>query len=313
MKYLHVHVGRNKTGSTSLQMFLLKNKENLLKSDFEYSSLDKYNNYNPLFSQLSNKAIRSSSKKNISKLITDIKLTLDNNIKLDRNVIISAEALSNVSPTIFNEIFSNFPIKIIAYVRNELDYLSSNYQQAIKSQAIGISFSNWLTKNRIDIALNNSFILKLKQMSFKDLQIRKYSRNALYNSDIRYDFLLNVLGLNNFEDYKFLANSNISISSEVIEFKRQLYNKNIDDFEGKNNIHLFTSLSKDYINKFRIPKSEKNKILQILNKTQTEWYEEFGFGFNSNEYIDYEFSNNRPQKINFESMLKKIKKLKSNS
>jgi hypothetical protein len=313
MKYLHVHVGRNKTGSTSLQIFLLKNKENLLKSDFEYSSLDKYNNYNPLFSQLSNKALRNSSKKNISKLITDIKLTLDKNIKLDRNVIISAEALSNVSPTIFNQIFSNFPIKIIAYVRNELDYLSSNYQQAIKSQAIGISFSNWLTKNRIDVALNNSFILKLKQMSFKDLQIRKYSRNALYNNDIRYDFLLNVLGLNNFEDYKFLANSNISISSEVIEFKRQLYNNKIDDFEGKNNIHLFTTLSKDYVNKFRIPKSEKNKILQILNKTQTEWYEEFGFGFNSNEYIDYEFSNNESQKINFESMLKKIKKLKSNS
>lgn len=313
MKYLHVHVGRNKTGSTSLQIFLLKNKENLLKSGFEYSSLDKYNNYNPLFSQLSNKAIRNSSKKNISKLITDIKLTLDKNIKLDRNVIISAEALSNVSPTIFNQIFSNFPIKIIAYVRNELDYLSSNYQQAIKSQAIGISFSNWLTKNRIDVALNNSFILKLKQMSCKDLQIRKYSRNALYNNDIRYDFLLNVLGLNNFEDYKFLANSNISISSEVIEFKRQLYNNKIDDFEGKNNIHLFTTLSKDYINKFRIPKSEKNKILQILNKTQTEWYEDFGFGFNSNEYIDYEFSNNESQKINFESMLKKIKKLKSNS
>ena len=313
MKYLHVHVGRNKTGSTSLQIFLLKNKENLLKSDFEYSSLDKYNNYNPLFSQLSNKALRNSSKKNISKLITDIKLTLDKNIKLDRNVIISAEALSNVSPTIFNQIFSNFPIKIIAYVRNELDYLSSNYQQAIKSQAIGISFSNWLTKNRIDVALNNSFILKLKQMSFKDLQIRKYSRNALYNNDIRYDFLLNVLGLNNFEDYKFLANSNISISSEVIEFKRQLYNNKIDDFEGKNNIHLFTTLSKDYVNKFRIPKSEKNKILQILNKTQTEWYEEFGFGFNSNEYIDCEFSNNESQKINFESMLKKIKKLKSNS
>jgi hypothetical protein len=150
-------------------------------------------------------------------------------------------------------------------------------------------------------------------MSFKDLQIRKYSRNALYNNDIRYDFLLNVLGLNNFEDYKFLANSNISISSEVIEFKRQLYNNKIDDFEGKNNIHLFTTLSKDYVNKFRIPKSEKNKILQILNKTQTEWYEEFGFGFNSNEYIDYEFSNNESQKINFESMLKKIKKLKSNS
>ena len=227
--------------------------------------------------------------------------------------MISAEALSNISPTNFNQIFTSFPTKIIAYVRNELDYLSSNYQQVIKSQATAINFSDWLSNNRINVALNNSFILKLKKMSFQDLQIRKYSKNSLYNNDIRHDFLFNVLGLNNFEEYKFLGNSNLSISSEVLEFKRQLYNKNINDFEGKKNIHLFTSLSEDYISKFRIPRSEKNRILEILNKTQTEWYDEFGFGFHKNEYSDYEFSKTELQQINFESMLKKIKKLKSNS
>lgn len=308
MKYLYLHIGRNKTGTTSLQKFLDVNENALREHGFKYKKYKKSVNFNKLFSELSYSELKSCTDEERSYKLEKAKNIISQTIDLDTHNIISSEALSNIEPKNLNYIFKGYSIILISYVRNELDYIASTYQQYIKANWTDLSFDNYLSKNRIINSLNESFIKKLYEINCLQLKVRKYSRESLYMNDIRHDFLKNVLQINEMDKFSLQNDSNLSISDEVIDFKIQLYKKQLDEYKNRKNITHFITLSNEFGAKFRIPKSKKEDLLNIIIKSKVEWHEEFGFGFSSNDYYNYAFSEER-NTIDFKTMLDRFIKI----
>ena len=109
-------------------------------------------------------------------------------------------------------------------------------------------------------------------------------------NDIRHDFLSNILHISQADKFKFQDDSNLSISDEVMEFKIKLYEKHLDEFKDIRNIIHFVILSKEFGAKFRIPKSKKNELLDIIKESKIDWGKEFGFAFDFEDYAEYTFS-----------------------
>lgn len=311
MNYLYIHIGRNKTGTTSLQKFLNINANILKEYGFEYKKYKNSNNFNELFSDLSYSKIKSYSQKESLNKLEEARKVIAQTINSDHNNIISSEALSNLDYKSFNYIFGDYPTILISYVRNEFDYIASTYQQFIKANWTNMSFHEYLSENRILTSLNESFINWLYKIDCSKLKVRKYARESLYMNDIRHDFLSNILHISQVDKFKFQDDSNLSISDEVMEFKIKLYEKHLDEFKDIRNIIHFVILSKEFGAKFRIPKSKKNELLDIIKESKIDWGKEFGFAFDFEDYAEYTFSEKQTS-IDFKLMFNRFIKIIKN-
>ena len=131
-KNFFIHIGNHKTGTTAIQTFLNYNSNKLKSEGIEYTKIGfteqyPYNNHNIAWEL--NGDIRFSSK---DKKLDDLYDFISN---CKSNVIISSEDFQNLEfDTIKFDRFkhtikkNNFNIKIILYLRNQIDYFAGIYQ-----------------------------------------------------------------------------------------------------------------------------------------------------------------------------------------
>ena len=312
MSEILLHIGRNKTGTSALQKFLHSNRDVLDDLDINYISVEKSVNTNTIFRNCVPSVYQKLSKNEKKAVIKEVKNFLDQNISLNKLSLISAENISNIDQITFNDIFNGYDIKVVAYIRNELDFLASAYAQYIQNNWADIDFENYLTDQRLHLSLNETFMNKIKSFKANSLLVRKYAKNCLENEDICKDFIIHALQLPKATDsfnYKLKFHANSSISNEVMEFKRKLVRDSYDEFNRKSSYNAYVKLSKFYGERYSIPKNQKKRILDTLFKSNIN-FSESNILFKAEEYESYSFCEKKIDII-FEEMLKRFQSFQS--
>lgn len=305
MKKLIVHIGRPKTGTSALQMFLLRNQSYLDHLDYAYLNYENKVNSNFPFRRCSPSIYNKLDNKNKLLAINEAKLFVEESIKNDKVAIISSENISNFEKEVFNNIFDGYDVQIIAYVRNEIDFFASSYAQYIHANWVDLDFSDYLSDRRIHSSMNDSYLRKIATFKNKKIIVRKYDKDALEHQDIREDFIVNVLGLDldkTHFDFTSDTNSNPSLTDAVIEFKRELVRRSNKEFSDKKFYKPFAQLSEIYGSKYKFPMDQKIRILKRLELIDTPVLSCYGLHYSMDEYKNYDFSSRVP-KINFKEML----------
>ena len=173
------HIGTNKTGSSSLQVFLSEidhPKINYLKvfRDQKYG-----NSHHPL-------ALSMKESKNLF-LIRDF----FNMLAKDKINIVSSERFWEIEATFFEKVKNHllnlgYETIIVLYLRPPVSYSLSWYQEYVHHRISEKDFSDWLTKNNYNY---ENLINNLKHTFNENLILRPYVRNLLKNNDIIEDFI----------------------------------------------------------------------------------------------------------------------------
>lgn len=304
MKKLIVHIGRPKTGTSALQAFLRRNQSYLNKLDYTYLNYENSENSNFPFRHCSPSTYKKLNNENKLLAINEAKSFMEERIKNNKVAILSSENISNFKKGVFNDIFDDYDVKIIAYVRNEIEFIASSYAQYIHANWVDLDFSDYLSDLRIHLSMNDTYLGKIATFKNKKIVVRKYDKDELEHQDIRKDFIVNALGLDldkTHFDFTAEANSNPSLTDAVIEFKKELVRRSNNEFSEKKFYKSFAQLSEIYGSKYRFPMDQKIRILKKLELIDGRVIGRYGLHHSMDDYKNYEFSSGVP-KINFKEM-----------
>jgi hypothetical protein len=194
---VYLHIGRHKTGTTSLQNFFGLNKTILANVGILYPSTgqDKfYMFHHDLFRDIVEKGLIVDEKLKFE-LIEEI---IKSNCK---KILISTEILSRPSMSknellLVKNIFKNFNLKLIVYLRRQDDFLESTYANRIR---IGILSSPTGIMD-IDPILNYSDFIEKYADIFGSENIIVQSYDKAREVGIYQDFM-NLIGIHNLVNF----------------------------------------------------------------------------------------------------------------
>lgn len=192
MRKVFIHIGQHKTGTTRIQYALARSSSVLEKQNYEYPLLSAHAAHDYLHRYCVDimQYGKSDLEGRVSELIKNIKC-------FDGNVIISAEGLQEVDPELLRKIFSEFDVVIVAYVREQADYLFSAYLQEVKSGGESRTFPEWIESMGKHIGAYYPYSwLNSWEAAFGVgcVIVRIYDRSSLVDGDVLADFL-QVVGL----------------------------------------------------------------------------------------------------------------------
>ncbi len=285
----YLHIGTPKTGTTSIQTFMAKNDENLLKKGFVYSksirewgqhwqlatlanlhSLKMKNEQQQLFYQEKIEKLKQEVRANKDKIF--IFSTEGLTWELNLTQIGSVKALNDLLCNLgFND------IKIILYLRNQADLMVSISSQSIKSYhgfyADNISPSHYpKTPHMFDF---KNIIQKYTEVFGKEnFIVRLFDKNEFKDGDLLKDFV-NAIGLDWDDDFIIPKNLNETLDLIGFELGKRI-NSHFKhggerDLYGLGMIRISSYLSsKDKALKF-MPKKEHYQIWNDYFEESNEW------------------------------------------
>jgi len=275
---IYLHIGLEKTGSTSIQHYLTKYRNKLLENNILYpNSLHTPNNeyIYLLFSDIEKtddlkiKHRLISKEKYIEFIEKTKKAFIDEIYKTNpTKIIISNEHLSSRLSRQNIEDLNKFlksitpNIKVIAYVRRQDKLIESLYSTVIKSGGV-LSIDEFIEKIKFrkDLKFFSFFNMWADIFGKENLIIRIFDKEKLYKNDIVCDFK-KALNLNWLPEEKILANKSLGIKK--IELLREL-NKRIP-LIVKHSINPLRGNILDLLNKFKM----EDYPLEITNQQRTD-------------------------------------------
>lgn len=237
MKKAYIHIGLEKTGTTSLQVFLQKNRVALRSNNYDYmgdeddlyvhgighfpivaSFYDKCPNIVP-----PNKHLRASE-------VLDA-LSIDSKAS-NYDIILSCEHFSSrlhkrENLQAIRESLSDRQIKIVCYLRPQDQHVVSAYSTLVKGgETKPFTIMEVNPQNRI---FNYYEILEDWSSVFgrENIILREYNRDSMFGGDICLDFL-NILNVPS-QDFMLIEDQNISLGTHQIEILRGI-NKHLTAF-----------------------------------------------------------------------------------
>ena len=204
-----IHIGAPKTGSSALQKFFVENKSTLNEQGFLYPehSLDE-NGISGGHSDLALKLIdkrEEEAKKQFDVLITRAK-------KADKILFLSSEAFY-IRPQAVAELVKGYRCKVIAFYRDPIEAINSNYNQGIKrnfSTASPEQFCSRLLREHTSFYTGLIFNQWVKSFSKDDVEVYGYD-TALFKQYPIQEVFLNSLGLTSKE-----ISPNFTIENKVV-------------------------------------------------------------------------------------------------
>lgn len=258
-KTVFLHIGTNKTGTTTIQNFCAKNEELLRDVGFLYPKTGRSGNahydisgilgfkHTP-FKDVDNKKI-SILKKNFNAEI--------NSAKCDFIMVSSEFFMLPKEIFLVKEFFSDFLVKIVIYLRRHDSWWESSYSQAIKTVETppwGSNFEEYLFyHDKINPRWGN-YLLLLRQWSevfgMDNIIVRPYESQQ-NQPNIIYDFLKSI-GCPNLSFLEFPSRrDNTSLSFKAMQLvdtyqrlnidtglKRKLVNFVIENDDGEKSRHF---------------------------------------------------------------------------
>jgi len=291
---LYLHVGFQKTGSSSIQYALYHNREKLESMGYYYPKDWRFN-HNFLFSMFCDNPedfyeniFHNRSTQEIEEYHETLKSTFVNEIE-DReieNLILSAEDLSMLEKeglvrlkAFFSDIFKDIEIKIVVSIRDALGYISSDIQQRIKSGHDRFPLEEFHDLYRIRLEKY------IELFGRENIIIYKFEEATGYEHGF-VSYFLDQMGLQeeqikSFDDLKI----NESLSYEAADLLRYinsqkplLVSRNIEEgrYFGMDNGRYFgdTQIIEGLLGKKFSLEQEELKDIQTFMKPDMEWLEE---------------------------------------
>ena len=250
---LILHIGGAKSGSTAIQNFLFANRKKLSKIGVVVPNSDLLLADGPAnqvwFSQnlINDPDAKAKFSSALERLCNSFS---EKSGAKPRNVIISAENLSN--PNGLEKIFEGlgFRVSIVLYVRRQEDSYQSAWQQWFsKTEA---NLDSWLAKTDGFFCDWDSVISRWSAISPDEFVVRIFDRDELVQGNVVDDFC-NVLGINPAEFLR--ANGPVNASFGVHISK--LYNDMKGVFENNHDLRFESELYKHHIESAEGRKGER--------------------------------------------------------
>lgn len=238
MKHVYLHIGLEKTGTTSLQVFLRANEVALRANGYSYLGDDT----RPYSDTLGHFPIAASFFPECPDFVRPAKFRPAPDVlgelrkdveQCPWNVILSCEHFSSrlkdtSALRLIRDALPNHNIKVVCYLRRQDDLALAAYSTAIKSgrrnpfDVRQVSANNWY--------YNFDRILSLWGEVFgsENIVVREYDRAQFAGGDVRRSFL-DLLGIEH-TDFRFLPDENISLDSLQVEVLR-LVNSHLPNFD----------------------------------------------------------------------------------
>jgi hypothetical protein len=230
-----LHIGRQKTGTTTLQHFLANNFDVLHdKYNVNYPvNLEKHprvaHHFLAVFYDPRLRGAMTSDE--IANLENDVKELIENiNQSKDKQILISSERFQNINPKNIVEFFTPGDTKIIVYIREQAEFLASAYAQVVQKSQTTETLEEFAMVRNIDLY---TFLSKWTNVFGKEnIAARVYDRKKLLNKSIIDDFIKTAEIADTTQDFTFIPpDRNPSIGGNLLEFKKavnKIYNsKNI--------------------------------------------------------------------------------------
>ncbi len=285
-KTIYIHIGLEKTGATSIQNYLFNHATYLQNLGVFY----------PIrFGPNQTALVHYSGKEKHTKSLygnLDFKRSIPNKI----NEIIKKFSSSKCDKLLFSNehlssrlkdeddiknlhnLFSGYdlPIKIIVYIKNQVDMLESLYYESVKAGNKS-DLNTWSEKFRY-FELDYIKFLSPWENSFNknNIIVKLFNNKFLRNGDAVEDFL-NILGL---QEYHYgSSNKNVSLGYKGIEFLRLLNSRNISNSLLVNNLLIPIDKS----NKITMSQKMREYILDKCEKSNKELLNKY-----FNDKVSYE-------------------------
>jgi len=263
MKTCHLHIGMHKTGSSSIQNYLDKNRDELLKSGFYYAEMGGANHSGPFLYCLRFEPARDTEIANLkiapdelnSRIIFYKEKLADSLNKNYSDIIFSAESIVKLSPNELIDFKKNLleyvdEIKVYCYVREPMSFTVSSFQQVIKTMPVFLD-NQHLYPNYKD---------KLQKFEdiFGDVKYRLFSRGTLLEGDVTADFCswLNL-------PYQGSEEANISLGALAVKFLYRFQHARSEIVVKQETLDLIeNTLSKLPFQKVILPTKDMANIIQ---------------------------------------------------
>jgi hypothetical protein len=220
MHEFRIHIGRHKTGTSSLQQFLVTNQAALLRRGIDYANEGRggriaHHDLASIFAR----RLRARSRELSAEERTEVAAVLEAE-RTAPVVLLSSEAFQNALPELVAQYFPRGRTKLVCYLREQVEYAVSAYQQQVHATNHCLPIEESIKR----LVVNYDAFLAAWEMAFgaDSLRVRCYDRQALKGGDIVVDFL-DVLGIDDTEGLSFDdRDQNPSIGGALLEFKRVL-------------------------------------------------------------------------------------------
>ncbi|HEH4741116.1 TPA: hypothetical protein SG421_001528, partial [Campylobacter coli] len=300
----YVHIGTMKTGTTTIQQFLVDNSAELLKQGFLYPKSILYQNkHSPLgvfaYSEYKYEAytiahrlndmfsIREHNKKQMQLLKDEL------NCHKDKSIIFSSEGIQVYLTKIeeieyFKTILNSLGIKqvyILIYIRNPIDAFSSLYNQRLRYPLHDLKHSkNSLANKECNFICSHARTIKMWSSVFgkSNIVVKLFNRSDFYHHDLLQDFAKSI-NLEWQESFKIPLNKNESLDLIGMELLSRI-NKALPLIQGTT-INKIRGDIVSYLCKFFL--SDVKELSFKPSKNLYYYYEKYFE--ESNEWVRKEF------------------------
>ena len=221
---IFVHIGRNKTGTTAVQNAFRAGREPLKRNGFHYPMGRPGHHYLALHLLGTDRSgpPRGRAPAELAGLLAE-RIAAS-----ERDVVLSSEVLQRVEPAALAAWLGK-EATVVVYIREQVDYLASCYQQGIKMGIPRGDFASYLAiPSTVADGYYLPFLRAWEDVFGRDnLVVRVYDRERLVEGDIVADFL-SVLGVDGAADLGDRDDRNPSAGGPLLEALRRI---NTLDFE----------------------------------------------------------------------------------
>lgn len=238
-----LHIGTNKTGTTAIQTFLFKNRKKLAEIGINYPNIgiQGYGHHNIA------RALNGQLPSNIGLDDDWIKDFISGAKNADQTIISSELFHIANNPKNLHKIFPRDDTLVILYLRDQISYLTSWYQQAIQLRNITSSFSEFIQLSYTQ--LNYSLLIDKWSQAFgiNNLSVRSFDRDIFPNRCIIEDFCKSIIPTEDLKRTK--GESNPSIAGNLLFFKLILNNfiSDVSNYQYDKEIKRLAQLDKKFI------------------------------------------------------------------
>ncbi|WP_084782549.1 glycosyltransferase family 2 protein [Roseivivax halodurans] len=189
-----IHIGATKTGSTTIQHMLDKNRPALLRGGVWVPEVGLFWQPTRPHKQAGHSKFTKAAVQNDPNLREHIRNGLALMQGRIHTVILSSEAyFLQESACQLVDYLSEYEIKVLVYLRRQDEWANSQYCEFVAGGAIGrlnLSIGDWISQPNTRRRLNYLATLKswAEKVGRENIQVRIYSDNSLYGGDIISDF-----------------------------------------------------------------------------------------------------------------------------
>ncbi len=270
MKYI-IHIGTNKTGTSTLQSFLHTNSSKLETLGICYPNIGMHSSAHHEL------VTRFKANSNLNNLQGELSI-LENKFE---TAIFSSESFHTLAqPERLLPFFPKNSTNIVVYIREHATYLSSWYQQAIQARNTSLSFEEFIQIFKADYC---DLVKKwVDTFGRENIHIRLYERDKLVDRDIVSDFLANFLQFDKSAFQALSHDRNPSIAGNLLYIKKIL-NQVISKKESLEIVYEILELSKlkdEFKGKIDIGPDMIQKIAYLYREDRKQLKKEYNIDIN---------------------------------